>query len=388
VIRSRIPRSVVAATAAVALIIGLMAGTTSAMPLDGSTLAAGAAAKPKPTPTPTATPTPTTEPTPTPVPPPSDSRRAYFGDSSGAGNGLLDPTAVTAGGVFAFEVLARNTGSQTLTHAVLRFGATAIDRTAADYASSAAGPIPDQTPSLPSGATILSATATGTKACPPASGGTAFTCDLGNFTPADWVQVRFIVQAPAAAVDTWIWASFKVAENVNDQGANRNTFYADAALPIAATNSNGNSTLLTGNQPLRLSTAGLPMVSGDPQITTVEVPGALGGLISIFETDDPTGCTPKCIGQTARVNVRDGELLSPYLLWTLVIFQTDVVAGKGGVIHTLDNGDEITIANVKTNACSPLKETNCIESFEIDKRAGTTTIVFRTPTNGAVRGYG
>ena len=347
--RPSVRRSLVAAATSAALVIGLLAATTTA--------ALGA-----------------------------DTRTVYFGDPADPdGAGLIAPTPVTAGGVFTFDVTARNLGNQTLAHATLGLGTGAAARTSADYAGGAAGPIPDGTPSLPPGAEILAASLDGA-AC--AFDGAGASCAIGNFRNGDAVTATFVVRAPASAVETWIWTTFKVAENVNDQGANQNTFFADAALLIGPTTSNAVSTYLLGNQPLKAGTAGQELVPGDRQRTTVEVPGGFGGFVSLVETDNPTGCSPKCIGQEVQANVRNGAILTPYLLWTLVIDRTDVNANKGGVIHTLDNGDEVTIANTKDNACSTKLPVDCIESFVVNKRSGTTTIVFRTPTNGAVRGFG
>jgi hypothetical protein len=352
---------VVAVTASVVLLIGLMAGTTSAKKPG-----------PQPTPTPTATPTPAPTPTPTPN---SDNRTVYFGDPDTAANGTLAVTPVSAGGVFTFDVLARNDGSQNLTHAVLAFG-------------DVAAPWPDgpSANGLPSGATILSATVENATCGAPSA--TGFSCEVGSLGAGAWVKATFVVQTPATPLGaTDVWASFKVAENVNDQGANRNTFFAHDAIVVAAANSNAHSNFILGG-PLTIATAGQPLVTGDKQVTTLEVPGAIGGLASVVETDGPTGCNPKCIGQTVSANVRDGAPLSPYLKWTLVIAQTDVNASKGGVIHTLDDGTQVVIANTKANACSASKPTDCIETFVVDKQAGTTTIVVRTPTNGAIRGFG
>ena len=338
--RSRVPRDLAAATTSIVLIVGLLAS------MAGTTLGA-------------------------------DTRDVYFGDPADTttGNGALVVTPVTAGGVFTFDVLALNRGSQTLTHGELALGSVVAARPGWDVVA---------TPSLPAGAEILDATLDGAACSFDADGAR---CDVGSLAGGAEVTASFVVRAPATAGASWVWTTFKVAETPNDQGSNTNTFYADSALDIGPTNSNSLSTYLLEDEQLRLSTADVTSVPGDTQRTTVEVPNAFGGLVSIVETDGPTGCSPKCIGQTVQANVREGAVLTPYLLWTLVINRTDVNANKGGVIHTLDNGTVVTITNTKANACSK-KPTNCIESFVVNKKQGTTTIIFRTPTNGAVRGFG
>jgi hypothetical protein len=339
--RPGVPRALLVSGSSAALIIGLLVGMT------GTTLGA-------------------------------DTRDVYFGDPADLvnGEGRIVTTPVTAGGVFVFDVTARNRGNQTLAHAVLAFGSDVAARPGWDVTAQ---------PSLPAGAAILDASLDGTPCSFDADGAA---CDVGSLGGGGAVTATFIVQAPTSPVATSLWATFKVAESPNDQGDNVNTFYADGDVTVGPTNSNGRSTFLLGNETLKLSTAGLTFVPGDPQQTTVEVPGAFGGLVSITELDGPTGCSPKCIGQTVQANVRAGALLTPYLRWTLVINRSDVTPNKGGVIHTLDNGTVVTIANTKANACGTKKPTNCIESFVVSKKTNTTTIVFRTPTNGAVRGFG
>lgn len=362
--RPRVSRSLAAATISAALVIGVMAGTTSA--------------KPKPTPTPT--PTPTVTPTPTPVPTPSGSRKVYFGDpaSEPDGYGRLDLTPFTAGGTFSFDVIARNVGSQNLTHAMLGLG------TAAEAWADA----PGGEPSLPEGSQIVAATVVGAS-CPFTAPATGFSCDIGNFPAGASVTATFVVETTAAAEGAQaVWASFKVAENVSDQGANANSFFASQALNVTATSSDAIGTYLRGGNPFKLSTSGLPGAGNDVQTTTVEVPGDNGaGHISIFESDDPTGCTPVCIGQLVSLNVRDGAPVTPYLVWTLVINEVAAVPSQGGVLHTEDDGTVVNIPNTKASACTASKTLDCLVEYTVDKKAGTTTIVFQTGANGAARGY-
>ena len=355
--RSRSSRSMVATTASVVLILGLMAGTTSAKKPVPS---------PTPTPTPTASPTPTPTPTPTPV---SDNRDVWFG---GAVEGLLDVTPVTAGGAFRIKVSATNEGNQNLSHAAIALGTSAA-------------PNPDDPTSLPDGFTIVEAHIAG---CPAVTEPvTGYICEIGALSSGQTVNATFIVETTSAAMDTDIYASFKVAENVNDQGANRNTFFATAALDINAASSNEHSTYLRGLA-LALSTSDGNPPAGDPQVTRIEVPGATGGLVSIVETDGPTGCPAPCIGQTVSLNVRDGEAFTgSFVRWTMVITGTSAVPSKGGVIHTLDNGQQVAIPNTKSNACSASKTVDCFESYEVDRKTGLTTIVFHTLTNGAARAW-
>ena len=123
--------------------------------------------------------------------------------------------------------------------------------------------------------------------CTIAAGGLGALCDLGQFDSGENATARFVVNAPSVAVATTTYASFKVAENVPDQGANRNTFFADANLDVGATNSNSNATWKTGGA-LSLSTAGQTLVKKDSMTTTVTGSGDGVGAISISEED----CAP------------------------------------------------------------------------------------------------
>ena len=134
-----------------------------------------------------------------------------------------------------------NEGNQRLTHSQVGYGSLAVARQGSN-------------PSLPAGATIVSATLNFETAnptqCTIAAGGLGALCDLGQFDAGENATARFVVNAPSVAVATTTYASFKVAENVPDQGANRNTFFADANLDVGATNSNSNATWKTGGSRL------------------------------------------------------------------------------------------------------------------------------------------
>ncbi|HSK53467.1 MAG TPA: hypothetical protein VLA44_11975 [Clostridia bacterium] len=362
--RPRVSRSLAAATISAALVIGVMAGTTSAK---------------KPAPTTPPAPTPTATPTPSPVPSPSGSRKVYFGDvdTEPSSFGIIHLSPFTAGNTFTFDVIARNVGTQTLTQGVLGLG------TGAELKAGAG-------PSLPTGSTIVGATVTSsTGASCPFTAGPGFSCMVGNLPAGAWVQATFAVQTTDAAVGaTGAYASFKVAENVSDQGANANTFFASASVTVLPTSSDANATYRLGGL-FRLSTDLDPPAS-DKQTTTIQVPGDTGaGLISILESDEAGTCQGKpCIGQLVRVNVRGGDPQVPYVLWTLVINEIAANPSQGGVIHFDDDGlVRAVIPNSNASACSGSAAVDCLEGYSVNKKNGTTTIVFRTRTNGAARGY-
>jgi hypothetical protein len=356
VFRSRAPRAVIAALTAVVLIVGLMASATSAAPPPG---------KGKPTPSPTPTPTPTATPTPTPT---SDNRMLYFGWPETGGDRQLQPSAVTTGNVFVIDMIARSDDNQTLTHPRLAIG-TAVQP---------GGPDAD---SLPTNATILSVETSGVACVTEELTATSYSCDLPNFVFGDSITAHVTVQAGTNVVNNDIvWATFKVAEKVNDQGANQNTAFASSPMSIQQTNSNANATYKLGGE-FSLSTNGPDPIKKDPMTTTVSVPDDTGvGAISISEEN----CDNSCTGQIATVHVRDGGEQTPYLLWKLVI----VGSIDGVITHTLDevdeNGDLIEVEI--SEDCVDVGDTfdvDCIVSNT--KNGNATTIEFRTETNGKVR---
>jgi hypothetical protein len=278
--------------------------------------------------------------------------------------------------VFIFDVIARNDDNQALTHPRLAFGG--------EGAAEPGGP---DAAGLPSGATILGVETSGI-ACLAGTGVptlTTYSCDLPNFKPGDFIQARFTIQTGSNAVTNDIlWASFKVAEKVSDQGANQNTAFASAAITILPTGSNANGTFKFANQDLTLKTGDAPAGS-DKQVTILSVPGGQGGVISIFETDNPTGCSPACIGQEVLANVRDGAALDPNLVWEFRIAGLGAGNNKGGVYHELDSGLVEHVVFSNSTMCSGPEDTNCFELYQVNKQANSTKIIFRSETNGKVR---
>jgi len=323
VFRSRAPRVVLAALTAAVLIVGLMASATSAAPK------------------------------------PSANRIIYFGDApkSDQGNGVLVPSTVSAGNVFEFTLWVENLGSNRLTHAEVGYGSLAVAQGTAV--------------SLPAGATIQSATLNGAD-CFRTEDNLGSLCDLGQFDAGETATIQIIVNAPATPGPVSTYASFKVAENVADQGANRNTVYANANFDVLPTNSNSNATYKsTSAGALTLSTNGQTLVAKDSMTTTVSGPAGVGA-ISISETN----CNKSCVGQIATVHVREGADQTPYLEWTLRI----VGSISGVITHTLDNGQEVSFSG---SCAGDSDGVDCI--FSNVKNGNTTTIVFRTLANGKVR---
>ncbi len=211
-------------------------------------------------------------------------------------------------------------------------------------------------------------------------------CDVGTMVKGTDVVATFAVEVPSAG-PSHVYASLRVAENNPNRGDNNNSFFADSDVTVGQTNSDSNSTFKLSNQALKLGTKGQSAVPGDKMTTTVEVPDGFGGLISIVEKNGPTGCpnTP-CIGQEVELNVRNGADIDPYVQWRLEIIGLGAGLNKGGILHTLDDGTIVDIRFTKANTCSAKLLDDCIVSYDVNKNAGTTVIVFRTDTNGRVKG--
>jgi hypothetical protein len=108
----------------------------------------------------------------------------YFGDDpkSDSGDGVIVPTTVTAGNTFRFDLFIENEGNQRLTHAEIGYGSLAVARQGSN-------------PSLPSGASIVSATLNGLD-CMITPDDLGALCDLGQFDAGETATAEFIVNAP------------------------------------------------------------------------------------------------------------------------------------------------------------------------------------------------
>ena len=103
-----------------------------------------------------------------------------------------------------------------------------------------------------------------------------------------------------------------------DQGANRNTFYADASFVVGPTNTNGNGTYKLANENLHA-------VDGRPDACEegLNDHDCVGPGCDRVRSASPRPTAPvrPCnAGQIATVHVRDGESVG--LVWTLVIVGT------------------------------------------------------------------
>ena len=309
----------------------------------------------------------------------ADTRDVFFG-SPGGDDGALTFTGVSSGNATSTRIFIDNNTNATMNKATLTVGT---------FPATA----------LPSGLTVAGAYAFGGGSCSVAGDGSSATCLLGNIrgkTGDRTVIVVLNVSATAgtislpATLDSGHFA-LKVNETVNDNGANRDTFFAGGSIAVGETTCDSVATFVAPGQSQPVSTE-----SGtcNPQSTTLSIPSLqYGAAVQITEEAD-TSCagTLKCFGQASRANVNDGASVN--LLWTITWDNANLPNGfnvrKAGVIHFLDavnGGGTVIIPNTNAGQCgNNANKTNCIVSFE--KGDTTTTVIFRTPSNGKIKGFG
>lgn len=193
---------------------------------------------------------------------------------------------------------------------------------------------------------------------------------------------------------------------------------ASAMATISVGAGGGRSTIFTG--PTTTNTT--IQTSGTGQQDQLVLPPSSGGyLADVGEASGSLACgaaaVPGQFGNIVSAHVNKGQSISPYMEWTLTVVLSQLgesgrVTEPGAVptfntaglvaYHCLDNGTTLdTIA--QSNTCSPLAATavgSCMVSLtqqttedelpsENDETYTTTiVIVFRTLTNGLVKGGG
>lgn len=289
--------------------------------------------------------------------------------SPGQGDGVLTFSEVTAGGVTKTDIVIDNQSSATMNKTTLTVG------------------IPPAPTPLAAGVTVVGAYGPNGNACTVAADGSSATCSFGNVRSG---TSRAITLAFAVTDDgtTAIGVAVKVKETVNDNGANKDTFEATGAVAVGAFSCNDVATFVVPGKAGTVSTADSRC---DPQSTDLTVPAlAIGALVRISEVaDDACVGNLSCFGLASDASVNDGAPvnLTWAITWNNAVLPNGFNVRKAGVIHFEDDGDEIVIANDRAGQCgnSPSK-TDCIVS--VTQGTTTTTIIFRTPSNGRVKGFG
>ena len=305
----------------------------------------------------------------------ADTRTISVGSPDSAGvvtHGLLTFTPVSAGQSTKTDIRVTNLGGQTLTKATLSIG----------IAPGAA---------LPDDVIVSAVFGANAGSCEIAEDDRSVVCSFGNLPKKQSRNVSVVLDFPAAgtlALDPHV-AAVKVNENVNDNGANTDTFYASATLNVAAPSCESVATFVAPGLAKQVSTdtSGLDCV---PQTTALDIPALGNGAKVIISEQTDESCTGAltCFGQASVVNVNDGATvgLRWSVTWPMSIIPSGFNENNAVIVHFLDGtaGNRV-IANKGAGLCgSNVNKTNCIES--VDEEDGFLTIIFRTPTNGKVRG--
>jgi hypothetical protein len=303
-----------------------------------------------------------------------DTRNVFVGSPGpDAVDGLLVFTPVSAGQQTKTDVLIDNGSPSTMNKTTLSIGA-----------------FPAAAP-LPAGVTIEGKFGLDKDACSIATDKLSATCDFGNLRSGKSKSVSFIFGI-ANGGTTAIDIAVKVKETVNDNGANKDTFHATADLTVGATTCDSIATFVPPGQAKQVTTAGATGTNCISQVTALDIPGLpAGASVQVSEDDTDPTCVASgksCFGAKSVANVNDGDPVN--LVWSITWLNstigTPIQEQKLGVVHVEDDGDIVLIPNTNAGRCgnSPSK-TNCIVSVTVG--ATTTTIVFKTPSNGYVKGW-
>lgn len=302
-----------------------------------------------------------------------DTRNVFVG-SPGAADGTLVFTPVSAGQQTKTDVLIKNDSQATMNKTTLSIGT-----------------FPAAAP-LQAGVTVEGKFGADSGACTIAADKGSATCDFGNLRSGKSKSVSFIfgiANADPRDGQPDIDIAVKVKETVNDNGANEDTFHATADLTVAAAGCDSVATFLAPGQAKRVTTANANNCPG--QTTEIDIPGLPNGTtVSVAQVADPScpASGKSCFGSNSAADINDGNPVA--LVWSITWLNstigTPIQEQKLGVVHVDDEGDPTLIPNTNAGRCgnSPSK-TNCIVSVTVG--ATTTTIVFKTPSNGYVKGW-
>lgn len=298
-----------------------------------------------------------------------DTRQVFVGSpGTGGGDGILTFTRVSAGQATKTDIRIANDSASTMNKTTLTIGT---------FPAAA----------LLNGVTVAGAFGPNGNACAVAAGGASVSCSFGNLRSGQERNVTIVFDV-AGPGDPVVEAAVKVKETVNDNGANNDTFFASGAVHIDEFSCDSVATFVVPGQAEIVSTAASTCHS---QSTDLSIPAlGNGAIVQIDEvTDAECSGTLTCFGSTSKANVNDGAPANLVwsITWNNALLPNGFNVKKAGVLHFEDDGDIVTIANTNAGRCgaNPNK-TNCIVSFvEGDT---TTTVVFRTPSNGGVKGFG
>jgi hypothetical protein len=298
-----------------------------------------------------------------------DTRIVFIGTTE---NRVLDISQpVSTGGLALSGATMANLGKQNLTKATLAIGTAPA-------------------PALPSGMTIAALGGPDAGACTVAGDARSAVCDFDSLrrNEARTISLLFSFSESLSAAAVRIAA--KVNENVNDNGANQDTFFADATIDVSATTCGNVATFVPPGQASKIGT---DLAGCTDQSTVLAIPGTGNGHLVRVAEEGLAACAfgLACFGDASVAQVDGGAAVTPYLEWTVswpASVAPKINANQAGVIHFLDDGTIVQLSAKKNELCKNANATNCIVSFGYTADGAWLVAVFRTPTNGSVRGFG
>jgi len=308
--------------------------------------------------------------------PPGGSSRNVAVNSTGASDGTITVTPVTAPGLAFFDVAVANNGKQTFTNASLTIGE--------DTASLGSASLPV---AFDGGVTIDSFTATGFT-CQADVTNTLLTCDLGNMAARSPEGSVSVVLNVPTATSLSIRAAVKGAERTNDGGSSSNidTFVAlSGSIAVGAETCQYKASYLkSAIQETRAFGTCPTLSSANPQSTTVRFPGSLITAIEVGEA--PCSSAFTCIGQESLANLT--ATYSGIFEWeinTLLASKPDL--SKLVISHYPDGSAtaDLSLLNIKKNYCKSATDARCIVEVSWDNQTSILTVVYRTLGNGRTR---
>lgn len=284
---------------------------------------------------------------------------------------LTEP--VTAGGISRFDVSATNSGKQNLSQSRLLIG------------MDPAGP-------LPAGASLLASVyGADAASCAVATDGASATCDFGSLRSRETRSVSFLV-AFAQAGAAKVIVALKFAEQVNDQGSNQDTFFADDTAIVGETTCDSIATFIPPGLSKSLGTDS-PSCATAPQITTLDIPAQANGALAAVGHSPTTACASgySCFGEGSTVNVNNGAdlgVLRWTISWDAAVLPIGFNIRQAGVVHFLDDGSQVVITNSRKNVCKSATQVDCLESFSFNADGTRLIAIVHTASNGVMRGLG
>jgi hypothetical protein len=288
-------------------------------------------------------------------------RVATFGSPGTDGSIVLSP--LQAGGLTEFRLQFQNTSGQAYNQVTVTFGNAVNVQD------------PDATgPSLPAGATIVGVKGQNASSCTPAptpaSPATGLTCTYGHVAKNGIRQVTIQID-PGANDPLAVWAEAQINET---QGTtNTDTYFAEGSTAKFVGDANNQAAVIVDTN----STAQIATQIGDNGFAfglTLNRKSNGADALGIREGLGDLDCAT-CFGPPVQLFANFGDLENVDLTVTSASNSTKY----NGVLHKLDTGQVVDILNVKSNACSNSKPTNCI----LLSKQGV--LIVRLPSNGGIR---